>query len=197
MTDTVTMALSELRSLITKAARGAGLSWGEAEEAGWAAEWLARRGMPAADWATLWLAARMEGAVSPVEVGILLADDFAFASAKYHKGLPDGLVAPGFLLPFLHRLAEAGSTLSIVSEQGLVARILSTGEVLFGPCWQPQSSGWHLAKTDHAEQKIDLARRPTVSTSVLECLDGLALRTTVPRSEPSRRDAGSFGGDND
>jgi hypothetical protein len=197
MTETVTMALSELRSLITKAARGAGLSWGQAEEAGWAAEWLARRGMPAADWATVWLAARMKGAFSPVEVGVLLADDFAIASAMYDTGLPDGLVAPGYLLPFLHRLVEGGSSVAIVSLQGPVAHVLSTGEVAFGPFWQQQSSGWLLAKVDDAEQKTDIARRPTVSTSVLECLDGLALRTTVPRSESSRRDAGSIGGDND
>lgn len=197
MTQSVTLALSELRSLITKAARGAGLSWGQAEEAGWAAEWLARRGLPAADWATLWLAARMEGAVSPVEVGVFLADDFAIAPAICGKELPDGLVAPGYLLPFLHRIAEAGFSVSIVSAVGPVARISSTGEVEFGPSWQPQSSGWRLSKSDDAGWKAGTAGRPTVSTSVLECLEGLALRTTVPRSETSRRDAGSSGGDND
>jgi hypothetical protein len=197
MTESVTLALSELRSLITKAARGAGLSWGQAEEAGWAAEWLARRGLPAADWATLWLAARMDGAVSPVEVGIFLTDDLASESVISGVDLPDGLVAPGYLLPFLHRRAEAGSSVAIVSSHGLVARISSTGVVVFGPFWQLQSLGWRLSKADDAEWEPDTAGRPKVSTSVLECLEGLALRTTVPRSDSSRQDAGSSGGDND
>lgn len=197
MTQTVTLALSELRSLITKAARGAGLSWGQAEEAGWAAEWLARRGLPAADWATLWLASRIDGALSPVEVGIFLAEEVAPDPVLSNRELPDGLSAPGYLLPFLHRIAEAGADVSIVSAPGLVARITSLGEVVFGPCWQSQSSGWRLIRAKAAGCRTGIAGRPTVSTSVLECLDGLALRTTVPRSDSSRRDAGSLGGDND
>ena len=193
MTEDATMALSELRSLITKAARGAGLSWGLAEEAGWAAEWLARRGMPAADWATAWLAARMDGAVSPVEVGVTLAD----APAIMDKALPDGLVAPGYLLPFLHRIAQAGPAVTIASTPGQVARITSSGDVTFGPSWQMQSDGWRLSKAGDADSRSGTAGRPTVSSSVLECLEGLALRTTVPRSDTSRRDAGSTDGDND
>ena len=57
MTDRmIDLAHSELRALVTKAARGAGLAWGLAEEAGWAADWLARRSLPAGDWAAIWLA---------------------------------------------------------------------------------------------------------------------------------------------
>jgi Protein of unknown function (DUF3726) len=197
MTETVTLALSELRSLITKAARGAGLSWGLAEEAGWAAEWLARRGMPAADWATAWLAARMDGAVSPVEVGASLADELANTPAIKGKALPDGLVAPGYLLPFLHRIAQASSPVSITSTLGQVVRISIAGDVVFGPSWQLQSDGWRLSIASDAGSQTGITGRPTVSGPVFECLDGLALWTTVPRSDTSRRDAGSSGGDND
>jgi hypothetical protein len=197
MTETVTLALSELRGLITKAARGAGLSWGLAEEAGWAAEWLARRGMPAADWATIWLAARMEGRVSPVEIGAALVDAGTETPASRDKALPDGLAAPGYLLPFLHRIAQAGSAVSIASPLGQVARVSGAGEVVFGPAWQLQSDRWHLSDAGDAGSGSGLAGRPSVPGSVLECLDGIALWTTVPRSETSRRDAGSAGGDND
>jgi hypothetical protein len=197
MTETVTLALSELRSLITKAARGAGLSWGLAEEAGWAAEWLARRGMPAADWATLWLASVIDGAISPVEVGASLADNFASTSAIKDTALPDGLVAPGYLLPFLHRIAQAGSTVSIASPLGQVARVSGAGEVVFGPLWQLQTDSWRLSGASEEGSETGIAGRPTVSASVLECLESLALRTTVPRSDTSRQDAGSSGGDND
>jgi hypothetical protein len=197
MSESVTLALSELRSLITKAARGAGLSWGQAEEAGWAAEWLARRGMPAADWATVWLAARMDGAVSPVEVGVSLADELANTPAITGQALPDGVVAPGYLLPFLHRIAQAGSSVSIASTRGQVARISSNGEVTFGPSWQLQSDSWLLFKAGDPGSQPSLAGRPKVLSSVLECLEGLALRTTVPQSDTSRRDAGASDGDND
>lgn len=197
MTEPVTLALSELRSLITKAARGAGLSWGLAEEAGWAAEWLAQRGLPAADWATIWLAARMAGAVSPVEVGTALADALPGTPAVTGETLPDGLVAPGFLLPFLHRIAQGGSTVSIAARLGPVAQVSCAGGVVFGPAWQAQSDGWRLSDASDAKGQAGPAGRPTVSASVLEYLDGLALLTTVPKSDASRRDAGSMGGDND
>ncbi|MFP4043155.1 MAG: DUF3726 domain-containing protein [Rhodosalinus sp.] len=41
----VRLSLSEIEALCFKAARGAGLDWGEAEEAGWAAAWLSRAGL--------------------------------------------------------------------------------------------------------------------------------------------------------
>ena len=74
MADGIDLSHSELRSLITKAARGAGLAWGLAEEAGWAAEWLARRGFPAADWAAHWLSSAVAGGPTPVALGAALAE---------------------------------------------------------------------------------------------------------------------------
>lgn len=197
MTEDVALAYSELRSLITKAARGAGMSWGLAEEAGWAAEWLARRGLPAADWAALWLAACIDGKPGPVEVGVLQSDDPEADLPREGRALPDGLVAPGYLLPFLHRLALVHGTVAIVSDIGTVVALLPDGSVRFGPCWQSQSRGWKICPTDLAKSERTCDRRPRISRSVLECLEGLALATTVPPSETSRRDAGSTGGDND
>lgn len=197
MTETVTLALSELRSLITKAARGAGLSWGLAEEAGWAAEWLARHGMPAADWATIWLAARIDGATSSVEVGVQLADELVNGVALEGRALPDGLSTPGYLLPFLHRIARERASVTITSTSGHVVSVSSEGQVAFGPFWAPQSCCWTLSKGSSSPPKYGTATRPSVSRSVLECLDGLALLTTVPQSTSSRLDAGSSTGDND
>lgn len=194
MSGDVTLALSELRSLMTKAARGAGLGWGMAEEAGWATDWLARRGMPAADWATTWLAASIEGADGPVVLGVTLADEMAGGHAALARRLPDGISAPGYLLPFLHRIAEARGPVAIWSPLGRVVTVDAKGQVAFGPGWQPRSEGWQLCSAPAAE---GAAARPVVSASVLDCLEGLALRTTVPQSETSRRDAGSLTGDND
>lgn len=197
MTQTVTLALSELRGLITKAARGAGLSWGLAEEAGWAAEWLARRGMPATDWATIWLAARIDGKISPVEVGVQVADASAYGTAAKGTALPDGVSAPGYLLPFLHRIAAGHAHVLVTSPMGRVVCVSADGAVEFGPLWAHQSCDWTFSKINGAPAKNVAVPRPSVSTSVLECLDGLALMTTVPESQSSRLDAGSSTGDND
>lgn len=194
MTETATLALSELRALVTKAARGAGLSWGLAEEAGWAAEWLSRQGLPAADWATQWMAARLQGEVCVIEVAAHLADLAGAGEPCAGHALPDGLAAPGYLLPFLHRIRHAAAPLAIRSRFGLVAMVAANGTVTFGPGWQTQSDGWHLAPSD---TDTTPRPRPQVSHSVLDCLEGLALRTTVPPSQASRQDAGSAGGDND
>ena len=43
------VSLNEIESLALKAARGAGMSWGLAEEAAVAASWLAARSLPWAE----------------------------------------------------------------------------------------------------------------------------------------------------
>ncbi|MFD1881628.1 DUF3726 domain-containing protein [Paracoccus pacificus] len=47
-TDFITLSRGEVEALCAKAARGAGMSWGMADEAGFAAAWLAARGFDAA-----------------------------------------------------------------------------------------------------------------------------------------------------
>ena len=188
------MAHSELRSLIIKAARGAGLPWGHAEEAGWAADWLSRRGLPAGEWAATWLAATVEGRPGPVEMGTALSDRLADTELSISmESLPDGLPAPGYLLPFLHRIAERRGAISIIDALGTVARVDPDGTVAFGPAWSDTPRNWRV--TDR-NQPADPSR-VRVTPSLIECLETLALRTTVPPSEASRRNAGSATTDND
>lgn len=194
MLTPIDMAHSELRSLITKAARGAGLPWGHAEEAGWAADWLARRALPASEWAAHWLAASVEGRPGPVEIGTALSDRLADTALPLSmQPLPDGLPAPGYLLPFLHRIAERRGSISIMDAIGTVARVDPDGTVTFGASWSGTPRNWHL--TDR-NQPADPSR-VRVTHSLIECLETLALRTTVPPSEASRRNAGSATTDND
>lgn len=190
----IDMAHSELRSLVTKAARGAGLPWGHAEEAGWAADWLSRRALPAGEWAAHWLAAAVEGRPGPVEIGTALSDKLADPERPLSgEWLPDSLPAPGYLLPFLHRIAERRGSLRIIDTIGTVAHVDPDGTVAFGPSWSDTSRNWRI--TDRNEPYD--ASRVRVPPSLIECLEGLALRTTVPPSEASRRNAGSATTDND
>lgn len=198
MSEAVILALSELRSLITKAGRGAGLSWGMAEEAGWAADWLARAGLPAADWAAVWLASRTEGSKSAVEVGVEFTDGLLASDLVTPRPLPDGVTAPGYLVPFLSRLATGQASVAVSSARGPVALVSADGRVEFGPDWAAISRGWSVAQaTRPPEASSARASRARISGSVLDRLEGLALRTTVPQSEASRRDAGSMKDDND
>ena len=196
--QTVILSHSELRSLVTKAARGGGLEWGLAEEAGWAAEWLARHSLPAADWATLWLAAATQGGADPVSFGVALVDQMAVhqmttgASPDWPKALPQDLPAPGFVLPFLHRLAAFHGPMEVISPGGRVAMVGQDGLPSFGPAWGGRCLDWAVQPAAAAQ-----LTRPEVSASVIECLEGLALRTTVPPSDTSRQDAGSATSDND
>lgn len=194
MVQSIDMAHSEVRALVAKAARGAGLSWGLAEEAGWSADWLARRGMPAADWATRWLAVAVEGGANPVEAGVALADRLGFGAGGFGpEALPDGLVAPGYLLAFVHLVAARHGPVEIVGTGGRVVSVDKDGSVRFGPGWSDRTSAWSIRPAgDDARTE-----RVAVSASVVECLEGLALRTTVPASDQSRRDAGSASADND
>ena len=194
MDHPIDMAHSELRSLVTKAARGAGLSWGHAEEAGWAADWLARRALPAGEWAACWLATAVEGRPGPVEIGTALSDRLADTDLPLSvELLPDGLPAPGYLLPFLHRIAERRGSIRIMDAIGTVARVDPDGTVAFGPSWSDSPRNWRMTDGNHPADPS----RVRVTPSLIECLETLALRTTVPPSEASRRNAGSATTDND
>lgn len=195
MADAILLARSELRSLITRAARGAGLDWGMAEEAGWAADWLARRGLPAADWAQLWLHGAGQGQPNPIVIGVALADELAHAIALTgRRMLPDDLPAQGFLLPFLHLIASRHGALDIQSPSCNVVKIDPEGALVFGPGWSSQSLGWSFGR---AEVDAATPPRPAVSASVIAGLETLTLNTTVPATASSRQDAGAAGSDND
>lgn len=189
-----TLSFSEWRSLAVKAARGAGLEWGLAEEAGWAAEWLARRSLPAAEWAAVWLAKSLEGQPNPIEAGVSLSERLLFCETSFSpQPLPDGLCAPGYLLPFLHRVAARWGGLALVNQTGVAAAVDPDGTVTFGPAWGAETRGWWLQPA----LPVKTPGRPTLSASLVDCLEGLALRTTVPPSDISRQDAGSATPDTD
>lgn len=192
------LSLSELRALITKAARGAGMEWGLAEEAGWAAEWLARRGLPAGTWAADLLAGWNGGAACPVAQGTALADAVrAGGQGALGRGLPVGISSPGYLLPFLHLCLSPGQSLSLHAPAGLVARIGASGGVALGPAWSSPSGEWALAWGGEAVPAGAPCGRAQVAAPVLDRLEALALKTTVPPTAASRGDAGSAVADND
>jgi hypothetical protein len=210
------LSLSEVAALAAKAARGAGLSWGLAEEAAYAARWLAahqlagatllRRHLVAIDgrgWRELAPVVAPDGwrtesgaALSPLAAGPALAD---------RAGLADGPAAaptllqvgdPALLLPFVALAAEPlGCPLRIVWD-GVVAVVDGAG----GLALDASGAGLEArraAVVTVAPAEPTVAPRPpqaapcAVPVVVRRGLEAFAARTYVPASAASRTGAGA------
>lgn len=216
-------SLNEIDATVRKAARGAGLSWGLAEEAGKAASWLAARDLPGVELAAA-LLARNDGtpyeALVPViegerwraRAGLLCpliagtaVNDRAEAIAGGAAVTLAAVSYPLLLLPFAGRAAEAGCGDVEIGWSGFTA--------------QCRAGGLHIAAADPAALTVEEARDVTVSAAHSEAafthhprtsaeitappaiwsrLEALAHRTYVPASDESRRaGAGAGLSDND
>jgi len=217
------LSRNEVAALCMKAARGAGMSWGMAEEAGFAAAWLATHGIdgPAhlaahltqaqnRAWSELcpnitagdWSAAD-GGSLCPIVLGATLCD---------HARLSDGPLAgcsitlgtvdyPILLLPFLAEIARINNVLIAVTGAKGTACIDASDswmqtatEVL-----SDEAADLTLTARDGALKNPppQVARHTKTSADTIAALNAFAMRTTVPASEQSRAGAGSAFSDND
>lgn len=217
---TITLSLSEIDALCRKAARGAGYSWGLAEEAGRAARWLSAFGLPGPealaelmkqvgdDWQSYtptpcpqgW---GREGApICGLQAGVLLSDREYQVAAGQTIALQQ-VLQPLLLLPHAGRMAE--------SQHGLVELIFPDVTLLFSPAGihiqEPivrigianavqcrlgsvEASGGQLLRPSPQGRAIDV--------EALEILQQLAAKTYVPATEQSRlAGAGAGLSDND
>lgn len=215
--DQVVFSLSEIQTACLKAARGAGLPWGLAEEIGAGAAWLAAAGLPGPELVLrlleqpahaaprpapgLWRATQ-HGPLCPVRTGAALSD---FA------GLPEGLAAgrvvladlafPLLILPCAAQVARRMARCIAVEWPnvralcGPAACRLSTA--LPGAELAPLATVT-LAWADPAGDMAALGPGGRqVAREVWDRLDRLALRTTVPATARSHADAGAAASDND
>jgi hypothetical protein len=216
----VCLSLSEINALCFKAARGAGLTWGEAEEAGWAAAWLTRAGLAGPsillhwvqDCATLarplpapghWQAPT--GPLCPLRAGLALADFAALPEGPGAGGLRiDAVAHPRLILPFV---ARAATRLDLPLRIGWGGTQLALRPAETGPITLPPGQE-HEAPADlriATQDRRDTDAIPTVysmpaqgiARTDWQALDALALRVTVPPSDASRAGAGAAGDDND
>jgi hypothetical protein len=205
----VTPTLSEVEATALKAARGAGMSWGMAEEAAFAARWLAAHGI---DGLTLlahhltrpttpptfanhsWRAAT-GGHLCPIAAGTALSDHFHLPEGPltHPVDLLD-LSAPALILPFMASAAARSGTVVIAQWSGCTA-VLTPGSVAL--------AGRDHLLTDHATrvtitaaQPQGITTHPGVAAATEYLLQTLVQRTYVPASAQSRRGAGASGTDN-
>ncbi|MGB8621220.1 MAG: DUF3726 domain-containing protein [Paracoccaceae bacterium] len=216
------LSQNEIEQLCLKAARGAGMSWGLAEEAGFAAAWLAMRGLdgPGALLAQLRQAkdrawreicpvvapGRFQavdgGCLCPIALGAALCDHARLPeTAMKETALRVGPVNhPVLLLAFLSDLART---------RGSCVRLdWSGGAVLLTADGRMSGDAAKLATETRLEAELSIrgaaSDTPTtpgeplyVPAETLGDLNAFALRTTVPASEASRAGAGAAAGDND
>lgn len=213
-------SLSEINALCLKAARGAGLHWGEAEEAGWAASWLSRAGLAGPSITLEWLteAARLArpapaphrwsattGAQCPLRCGIALADFAGLPEGPGAQALTVERVAhPLIVLPFVARAAAwTGVTFEVRWHDHAVMPGTAKLAHLPHPAGGDSARAADLyitrvTKRPDAETTGERALpMPGVTVATWRALEALALRITVPTSSQSRTGAGAAGTDND
>lgn len=200
-----------------RSARGAGMPWGDAEECGAAAVWLARRNLP---WAEI-IVSRLEGptgsAFQPapgrwtsdgpicgLRAGIALSDFAELSEGVSIAPLRLGPVLDAMmLLPFLARVAErqqmairvevGGVRQATVSAQGLDIGQGALGHGASAPITLRSDP-----VLDTPDRPTALAAHPaTIENRVWTRLDLLAIKMTVPSSETSQARAGGAGPDDD
>lgn len=218
----IELSLGEIDVLVLKAYRGAGFSWGMAEEAGRASAWLARNGLPAAAFVDS-LLKQIDGEdpslltpsvksgswypsgnpLCPVISGTALSDTGLLTLSKDPIQL--GIVySPGLLLPFISACASAACiNIDLQSSSHSISMTkhgtLKAGDFAFlsvdrADVILSTSSVAEASITSHTESH----RRVPVSEEVFERLAKFAHRTYVPASEQSRTSgAGAGVTDND
>lgn len=212
------VSLGEIYALVYKAYRGAGFSWGMAQEAGRAAAWLAAQGLPAAS-LFVDLLDQIDGldaealtplvdsnqlkpsgrSCCPVVCGTVLSDTGA---SYFDLNQPEGLAihsvcSPLILLPFVANIAVTDKIgLSVTFDGGLV-QISSDGHCSYQalePLLVSESDVVLSESNDQNHQpKQNPARRALVDAADLLHLESLAHRTYVPASEQSRSSGAGAG----
>lgn len=212
------VSLNELEFTVRKAVRGAGYHWGEAEEAGKAAVWLARHGLPVAGpLLTLLRAAGREpnalrpvpgsrsitaiGPLCPLLTGIAIADGAVELGAGAEVIL-ENILSPVLLLPFI-ALAAAGGDRSIILSWpgGKAAAGLHdvAADLNMAAPERPVTATLSVrAATPEAASRPAVHRVLDVEPAAWDALNAFAAETYVPATDRSRRaGAGAGLADND
>lgn len=224
---TLRLSRNEVESVCTSAARGAGMSWGLAEEAGYAAGWLVSQGLDGArmlarhlhdaqgkSWQEIcpvvepgvWRATTAGQALCPIALGATLSDYLGVDSTLFDgSGLRVGEVtSPVLVLPFLAMVVNALKQSICVRHEHHVVHLAGNGTIsgdvptlLAVDCGMLVIAVEKKTADDAPEIQANRTEPAPVDSDALSFLHELSLRTTVPSSVSSRANAGATGSDND
>ncbi len=213
--DDVVLSLPEVDALCTRAARGAGYSWGVSEECGHAAAWLASHGF---DWAPVLIRRlngdrgadvapapgewKADGPVCSLYAGTTLADFATLREGLGPAGVAIGVILdPLFILPFASRAAKlAGFSIccSLNDRPWVALSAQSVAEIEPGLNGTAMSRFELRATQDAPDPNSAQVQTTTVvSNDDYAQLSAIALRMTVPATAASEARAGGTGSDND
>lgn len=199
------LSLNEVQVETRKAARGAGLPWGLAEEVGYAMAWLAERGIDASGSLLDILNARTHGdtAGDPLLAGISIADRaqklaegevLAFAQIRQ----------PVLVLPFMATAARLNGRTVLLRHEDALWSIRQGGEdpALLAAAAKRSRVIAVECRAEELPLRVKVQAQPSgrveVDESIWRQLQRLAHRTYVPASEQSRLlGAGAGNIDND
>lgn len=188
------LSLNEVEGTVLKAARGAGLAWGEAEDVAQAARWLAEQAVPWCATLARLLADRSAYArpadrsadstrlLCPLMAGLLIGDQLQ----SDHPLTLENVAFPVWLLPFA---AERTSATRAVALDVDGARTLVLPDRIDGiPPGQDVALKVRIEMVDVGPGARPPARaaRATVDPTAWKTLQTLETRTYVPVSEHSR-----------
>ncbi len=216
----MTWSLNEIEGLSRKAARGAGLSWGLAEEAGKATRWLCAAGLPGAEalagllrqndgaeYATLcpleetgtWAASG--GALCPLISGAAICDQAKDIAEG--KALELGETSfPLLLLPYVAAAAQSSDATLSVEWPGVFVSFGQVTRISLGAPDALESDSTAEVRITSANasdgRPLDHLTRGDIAPGTAEILAGFAHRTYAPDTPESRMaGAGSGLSDND
>ncbi|MBT6122666.1 MAG: DUF3726 domain-containing protein [Candidatus Puniceispirillum sp.] len=204
MTD-VSWSLGETGALALKAARGAGMSWGFAEEASHAVIWLAHRGAPGVaslcrhlNWYNTDASGKAENC--PITIGAAISDG-AIA-------LPNdlGIIRePLLLVPFISACASQNGyvlhidTLTIdISTNGFSSDVINTALLIESATCRISPGTLSTETIAQHKTSASLNRIPATASACIKTFEAFAHHTYAPSTEQSRlAGAGSGLSDND
>lgn len=213
----VSQSLGEIEALAKRAARGAGYSWGLAEEVGFATRWLCRFGLPGAEKAEHLLTAFDRGEVfppvvcgavlqakgaaplCPIQTGAYLADIGVLEAMEIHQLSEPLLILPFAALATRHANQPIGKRPIKVIWGNFVAITNGTDLSISGKDQDITCAQNVLIRhVQDQPQSMPNQTRSNASPACLEILNRLAHRTYAPATDESRnRGAGAGGSDND
>jgi len=204
-------SLSEIETMSMRAARGAGLPWGLAEEAGKAARWLTVRGLFSAerlagilgrhdrhnhadlaptDLDGVWQAT--SGGLCPLIAGTALCDIAADIADSRTIKLGETR-EPLWLAPYVAGAAKLTGAVISIAWDDVIVTLSDKGEGIEGNESALTASRTSGVRCQHASQlnaptalTQESARIPAVPTTAWSRLEALAQRTYAPSTEASR-----------
>ncbi|SDF25394.1 DUF3726 domain-containing protein [Limimaricola pyoseonensis] len=206
-------SLNEIEALARKAARGAGMSWGLAEEAGKAVRWLSDHGFPGPDLLAellrrndgkpysdlaprqldgVWRARR--GPLCPIVAGALICDraDELGQGATLRLG---EIAVPLLLAPFAYEAARTAGMTVALEWQGVSLVLGGAAPRLAGDetalVVADAGSVALFPADDRATASVRTSAGRQVSAETMRALEGFATRTYAPATEASRAGAGA------